>query len=101
MSQVETIDRVNAGSESSAPVRVAVVDDHESVRLGLKAAFIDEGNDFVLAASTVDGLWSEQPAAVSIIVHPQFFQTWWFYVLIGALLLWIATRLYQREKLLG
>jgi two-component system uhpT operon response regulator UhpA len=37
-------------------VRVAVVDDHESVRLGLKAAFLDEGYDFVLAAATVDDL---------------------------------------------
>jgi two-component system, NarL family, uhpT operon response regulator UhpA len=39
-------------------VRVAVVDDHESVRLGLKAAFIDDGYDFVLAAATVDDLLS-------------------------------------------
>ena len=38
------------------PVRVAVVDDHESVRLGLKAAFLDEGYDFVLAAANVDEL---------------------------------------------
>jgi two-component system uhpT operon response regulator UhpA len=37
-------------------VRVAVVDDHESVRLGLKAAFLDDGYDFVLAAATVDDL---------------------------------------------
>jgi DNA-binding NarL/FixJ family response regulator len=37
-------------------VRVAVVDDHESVRLGLKAAFIDDGYDFVLASPTVDEL---------------------------------------------
>jgi two-component system uhpT operon response regulator UhpA len=37
-------------------VRVAVVDDHESVRLGLKAAFIDEGYDFVLAAANVNDL---------------------------------------------
>jgi two-component system, NarL family, uhpT operon response regulator UhpA len=39
-------------------VRVAVVDDHESVRLGLKAAFLDYGYDFVLAAATVDELLS-------------------------------------------
>jgi two-component system uhpT operon response regulator UhpA len=39
-------------------VRVAVVDDHESVRLGLKAAFLDDGYDFVLAAATVDELLS-------------------------------------------
>lgn len=35
------------------PVRVGVVDDHESVRLGLKAAFIDAGFDFVLSAASV------------------------------------------------
>ncbi len=45
------------GSGSATkPVRVAVVDDHESVRLGLKAAFLDEGYDFVLAAATVQEL---------------------------------------------
>lgn len=38
------------------PIRVAVVDDHESVSLGLKAAFLDEGFDFVLAAPTVPQL---------------------------------------------
>jgi len=41
---------------AASSVRVAVVDDHESVRLGLKAAFIDEGYDFVLAAPTVQDL---------------------------------------------
>jgi two-component system uhpT operon response regulator UhpA len=41
---------------SVAAVRVAVVDDHESVRLGLKAAFIDEGYQFLLAAATVKEL---------------------------------------------
>jgi two-component system, NarL family, uhpT operon response regulator UhpA len=35
-------------------IRVAVVDDHESVRLGLKAAFIEHGYDFVIEAATVD-----------------------------------------------
>lgn len=34
-------------------VRVGVVDDHESVRLGLKVAFIDAGFDFVLEAASV------------------------------------------------
>lgn len=34
-------------------VRVGIVDDHESVRLGLKAACIDAGFDFVLAAASV------------------------------------------------
>jgi two-component system uhpT operon response regulator UhpA len=44
------------GSALAPPVRVAVVDDHESVRMGLKAAFIDEGFDFLLAAATVTEL---------------------------------------------
>lgn len=34
-------------------VRVGVVDDHESVRLGLKVAFIDAGFDFVVDAASV------------------------------------------------
>jgi DNA-binding NarL/FixJ family response regulator len=41
---------------SVSTIRVAVVDDHESVRLGLKAAFIDAGYDFVIAAATVQEL---------------------------------------------
>lgn len=34
--------------------RVAIVDDHESVQLGLKAAFADDGFDVVTTASNVD-----------------------------------------------
>ena len=41
---------------SVTAVRVAVVDDHESVRLGLKAAFLDEGYQFLIAAATVQEL---------------------------------------------
>lgn len=37
-------------------VRVSVVDDHESVRLGLKAAFIEAGFDFLVEAPTVADL---------------------------------------------
>lgn len=43
---------------SAAAVRVAVVDDHESVRLGLRSAFLDQGYQFLLAAPTVDELVS-------------------------------------------
>ena len=43
-------------SATIAAVRVAVVDDHESVRLGLKAAFIDEGYQFLIAAANVNEL---------------------------------------------
>jgi DNA-binding NarL/FixJ family response regulator len=48
-----TIERFGA-PQKVAGVRVAVVDDHESVRLGLKTACIDAGYDFVLAAASVD-----------------------------------------------
>lgn len=37
-------------------VRVAVVDDHESVRIGLRTAFLDDGYEFLLATATVDEL---------------------------------------------
>jgi len=37
-------------------VRVAVVEDHESVRLGLRAAFVDAGFDFLLGVGTVQEL---------------------------------------------
>ncbi len=38
---------------ASRPVRVGIVDDHESVRLGLKAAFADEGYEVVATGATV------------------------------------------------
>lgn len=53
---------MSTNTESSAtavetrPARVAVVDDHESVRVGLKAAFVEAGHEFVLAAPSVDEL---------------------------------------------
>lgn len=40
-------------STMSRMVRVAIVDDHESVRLGLKAACVDAGYDVVAIAATV------------------------------------------------
>jgi DNA-binding NarL/FixJ family response regulator len=40
-------------------VRVSVVDDHESVRLGLKAACTDAGFEFIVAAASVDELISQ------------------------------------------
>jgi DNA-binding NarL/FixJ family response regulator len=44
------------GVAAAAAVRVAVVDDHESVRLGLKAACVEAGFNFVLAAASVTEL---------------------------------------------
>jgi len=55
-SRVQTTFDETASNVQASAVRVAVVDDHESVRLGLKAAFIEAGYDFVLAAANVDEL---------------------------------------------
>ena len=43
-------------STTPAPVRVAIVDDHESVRLGIQAACQAEGFDVVLTAAGVQEL---------------------------------------------
>ncbi|MEO5533804.1 MAG: response regulator transcription factor [Pseudolysinimonas sp.] len=43
---------------SASKIRVAIVDDHESVRLGLKAAFADEGYDVVTVSPNVNDLIS-------------------------------------------
>lgn len=48
-----TVENESVTDTTRHGVRVGVVDDHESVRLGLKAAFIDAGFDFVLAAASV------------------------------------------------
>jgi hypothetical protein len=63
MSLSQSIERPpTPGSEANA-VRVAVVDGHESLRLGLKAAFSHERYDVILVASTVDEveMWLEIP----------------------------------------
>jgi DNA-binding NarL/FixJ family response regulator len=52
----ETIEGPPGAGTEAASIRVAVVDDHESVRLGLKAAFLEDGYDFVIAAAGVDEL---------------------------------------------
>jgi DNA-binding NarL/FixJ family response regulator len=52
MSAAQTLERPAAHDT----VRVAIVDDHESVLLGLRAAFADDGYDVVETASNVDAL---------------------------------------------
>ena len=56
MSVTHMVDGGQASGSHTAAARVAIVDDHESVRLGLKAAFVDEGYDVVTVAPTVDDL---------------------------------------------
>jgi DNA-binding NarL/FixJ family response regulator len=42
---------------TTAPVRVAIVDDHESVRLGIRAACQEAGFEVVAATASVSELW--------------------------------------------
>ena len=56
MAQTEPSGIAALNESAQRKITVAVVDDHESVRLGLKVAFIDEGYDFVLATATVKEL---------------------------------------------
>ncbi len=36
---------------------------------------------FLVKGSNNDGIWNEQPAAVSFIIAPPFWRTWWFYII--------------------
>lgn len=58
MSVSQMIDPASTDPVDNAGTRVAIVDDHESVRLGLKAAFADEGYTVVHVAPTVAELIS-------------------------------------------
>jgi DNA-binding NarL/FixJ family response regulator len=44
-------------ADAPAPVAVAIVDDHESVRLGIKAACVEAGFEVVAATASVSELW--------------------------------------------
>lgn len=48
--------RADRESPSGAPVRVGIVDDHESVRLGLRTAFEEAGHEVVAEAAGVGEL---------------------------------------------
>ena len=50
---------------------------------------------FVVQASNTDGIWSVRPAEIILHVRPRFFQTWWFYLLLAAGLLWLAYAIYR------
>jgi two-component system, NarL family, uhpT operon response regulator UhpA len=56
MSVAQTIDAAPGTGAETSGARVAIVDDHESVRLGLRAAFGDEGFDVVAVGANVDEL---------------------------------------------
>jgi two-component system uhpT operon response regulator UhpA len=56
MSVTQMVEQDQASGSQTTGARVAIVDDHESVRLGLRAAFADEGHDVIAVGATVDDL---------------------------------------------
>lgn len=45
---------------------------------------LEPGNyNLIIASSNSDGVWNWESASLSIIIHPPFWQTWWFKVLIS------------------
>lgn len=37
---------------------------------------------FEAMAANGDGIWTQKPVAVTIIIHPPFYRTWWFYAIV-------------------
>jgi signal transduction histidine kinase/ligand-binding sensor domain-containing protein len=59
---------------------------------------IDPGTyTFRVKGSNHDGVWNEMGASLTIAVDPAFWQTWWFRILAGSLLLGLVGFLYRRE----
>lgn len=52
---------------------------------------------FRVIAANSDNVWNEQGAALEIVVHPAFYQTWWFSVLTVLAIAVLAFWLYRRR----
>ncbi len=52
---------------------------------------------FRVIAANSDNVWNEQGAAIEIVVHPAFYQTWWFLVLCVTAIGLITFGIYQRR----
>ena len=50
--------------------------------------------EFKVMAANNDGIWSESPAAITIVQRAYFYQTTWFYVISGILLIGFGAFLY-------
>lgn len=56
---------------------------------------------FHVKAANSSGIWNEQPVSISLRIEPPFWQTWWFYVLIAAILTMIVVAVTRRMAYLG
>jgi signal transduction histidine kinase/ligand-binding sensor domain-containing protein len=57
---------------------------------------------FLLKAANNDHTWNEEPLRLSIIIHPPYWQTWWFRTLIFVIVLFtvfLLARYYTRQKI--
>ncbi|HEV7347410.1 sensor histidine kinase [Telluribacter sp.] len=57
---------------------------------------------FRVKASNSDGYWNEQGAKLAIIIHPPWWRTWWFRLLLFVGLMgaaWLGLRLYTQSRL--
>ncbi len=52
---------------------------------------------FRVKASNNDGIWNEQGASIRIVIHPPFWNTWWFRILVSILVVGIFLFLYKRR----
>jgi ligand-binding sensor domain-containing protein/signal transduction histidine kinase len=50
---------------------------------------------FEVKAANKDGLWSETPARLSVVIAPPFWMTWWFRLFAGLLLLGAGMAIYR------
>jgi signal transduction histidine kinase/ligand-binding sensor domain-containing protein len=65
--------------------------EHNDVAFDLKP-----GNyTFKVAAKNGDGLWSRQPAIFHFIIKPPFWQTWWFIILVAAVIVFASYSAYR------
>lgn len=57
---------------------------------------VEPGNyTFKVIGSNNDGIWNEEGTSVKVIIHPPFWQTWWFYALEMALILTVIFGIYR------
>jgi signal transduction histidine kinase/ligand-binding sensor domain-containing protein len=55
---------------------------------------------FQLQAANADGNWSQEIAVFKIIVHPPFYRTWWFFILIWLIFFTALISLFKYKNLL-
>lgn len=59
---------------------------------------IGAGNyTFMVKATNTDGVWSKNPAKIRVIIRPPFWETWWFRVLAGLIILVILILIYRNR----